>query len=488
MHRRSAQFAAWLAAAALLTVNAGCLSHLTRITSARDAVPASLLPHELLAEPHGGDAPIPFSLLAQPASPNYVIGIGDTLGIFINQVVPGKDDSELPQYTNSLRTREPYPVTGVVHSPIVGVPMTVGRDGTILFPAVGKISLVGLSPEQAARTIYQAYAVDRSIVRPESGQVYVQLVKKAVHRVLVIREDVGGNRPTFYYRKTVPATKRGASYVLDLPSRENDVLHALLATGGLPGIDCRSELWVLRSRVENFQSVGTSLEELRQTGPNSHISSIGGGVIRTSIRIPLRLPLGAPAPFGPDEIILHEGDIVYLQSRDDEVFYTGGLLPGGIFPLPRDHDLTLIEAMSMSTASAGGPAGYGAPTGLNGRDQNFRGGGHGGVINPTRVLVIRRLPSGDQVKISVDLNREVNDVGKQLIIRPDDFIMLQFKPSEFAGNLALGMLRFNILETIPSVTGQGGAVSNANNGAGGQSGGSGGTPPGGGETGAGTGT
>ena len=30
---------------------------------------------------------------------------------------------------------------------------------------------------------------------------------------------------------------------------------------------------------------------------------------------------------------LKEGDIIYIESRETEIFYTGGLLPGGQFPL-----------------------------------------------------------------------------------------------------------------------------------------------------------
>ena len=30
-----------------------------------------------------------------------------------------------------------------------------------------------------------------------------------------------------------------------------------------------------------------------------------------------------------EDIILHDGDIVFIESRDTEVFFTGGLLGGG---------------------------------------------------------------------------------------------------------------------------------------------------------------
>ncbi len=137
--------------------------------------------------------------------------------------------------------------------------------------------------------------------------------------------------------------------------------------------------------------------------------------------------------------MLKTGDIVYIQSRDDEVFFTGGLLPGAQLPLPRDRDLDIIGAMAMATAAAGGPAG------ANGSSLNFRSQSPGGIINPTRAIVIRRLPNGEQLKIRVDLNRAVVDSRERIIIQPQDFVMLQFKPSEFAGNFLLSLAHTNII-------------------------------------------
>ena len=64
------------------------------------------------------------------------------------------------------------------------------------------------------------------------------------------------------------------------------------------------------------------------------------------IRIPLRRQPGAPLPFHAEDVILQTGDVVFLEARDDDVFYTGGLLPPGSYVLPRDRDLDVIEAIS----------------------------------------------------------------------------------------------------------------------------------------------
>ncbi len=57
---------------------------------------------------------------------------------------------------------------------------------------------------------------------------------------------------------------------------------------------------------------------------------------------------GVTPSFRPEDIILEEGDVVYIESRDAEVFYTGGLLPGGEFPIPRDYDLDVLGAMALA--------------------------------------------------------------------------------------------------------------------------------------------
>src|SRR5262249_35985874 len=59
-------------------------------------------------------------------------------------------------------------------------------------------------------------------------------------------------------------------------------------------------------------------------------------------RIPLRLRKGQPPPFRPEDVILQNGDVVYIPSRDADVFYTGGLLFTGQYALPRDYDLGVV--------------------------------------------------------------------------------------------------------------------------------------------------
>ncbi len=47
-------------------------------------------------------------------------------------------------------------------------------------------------------------------------------------------------------------------------------------------------------------------------------------------------------------MVLKEGDVVYIESREAESFYTGGLLPGGESRFPRDNDLDVLGAMAFA--------------------------------------------------------------------------------------------------------------------------------------------
>src|SRR5262249_24426124 len=146
---------------------------------------------------------------------------------------------------------------------------------------------------------------------------------------------------------------------IDLPAYENDVLHALTRTGGLPGLDARNEVVIERGAAAGAGAAGPAagpgrprpdLVAPRLTGEGAEDGQ--------GIHIPLRLPRGEPPPFHPDDVVLQNGDIVYIGARETEVFYTGGLLFARQFILPRDYDLRVTDAIVL----AGGPTVNGLQT------------------------------------------------------------------------------------------------------------------------------
>ena len=69
--------------------------------------------------------------------------------------------------------------------------------------------------------------------------------------------------------------------------------------------------------------------------------------VKQFIRIPLRLRPGEPFNFTEEDIILQNGDVVFIAARDADVFYTGGLMGGGVFPLPHSAILDVLQAIAV---------------------------------------------------------------------------------------------------------------------------------------------
>ncbi len=247
--------AAYLISLVMLSL-AGCASHITRITSTSDAVPAYRLPNQVLAPSRAGKVPINFTLLRQQPPASYVVSPGDTLGVYIQGVVPSSTDEQAPLYTNITGTRDAYPATGLIHAPVVGLPLKVNEQGALELPLVDKVNLSGMTLSQATEAVRKSYLVDHKILQPGRDRIIVTMIKPRVHRVLVVREDVSAlNGPSYYNPVAVPYTKRGTAEILDLPVFENDVLHAIMATGGLPGIDAHNAVWVLRSQTASADDI-----------------------------------------------------------------------------------------------------------------------------------------------------------------------------------------------------------------------------------------
>jgi hypothetical protein len=236
----------------------------------------------------------------------------------------------------------------------------------------------------------------------------------------------------------IASSKRGTGNVVDLPAYENDVLHALALTGGLPGLDAYNEIIIQRDGFHDPGDRDTMLKQLESTPPGSHpLKTIGAsGEI---VRIPLRVPSGEKLAICPEDITLRNGDVVFLESRDDRWFYTGGLLPTGKFELPRDHNLDVIEAV----AEVRGPLINGAFGGSNLSGDLVKPGI--GNPSPTSLIVVRRTPSGGQVPIRVDLGRALRDPHERILVQAGDVLILQEKPGEaFARYFSQSFLNFDI--------------------------------------------
>jgi protein involved in polysaccharide export with SLBB domain len=402
----------------LACVAACCGCH--AITYVHDAVPASRLPRDFFHDTKGDRTPFPLTALGQERPASHIVDAGDQLSIYVYGVLPPTtDESPVLQRSQPINQRY-YPPHGSVVASTLGLPIEVAGDGTIDLPIVGRLDVSGKTIPEVTDLIKKAYR-EKQVIQQDAEKVQVALVTPRVHRVVVLREDTPSPQVQLVSPGQVDHIHRGSGEVIDLPVFENDVLHALAATGGLPGTDAAREVWVFkRSGLTDPHAIQPEELQLRTAGftPGSEES-------QQVIRIPLTGCPGEELPFRPSDIVLDAGDVVYLPRRD-EYFYTGGLLKGAKIPLPRDEDLDVLEAIALATGSVGGPLGQ---SGIA-----LAGGSPGHMIKPTRVIILRELPDGRQLPIRVDLARAMDDKKERILVQHKDVVMLHFKPHEAVSN------------------------------------------------------
>ncbi|HET6425638.1 MAG TPA: polysaccharide biosynthesis/export family protein [Planctomycetaceae bacterium] len=396
------------------------------------AVPAHRVPLEVMARPRADMQQISITRLRQNPPDVYQLGPDDVLGIHIPFVL-GKEDE--PPVVH-------FPEQGD-QPPALGYPIPIREDGTLAVPLINPVKVEGLTLAQAQDKIREEY-VAADILKEGKEKIVVTLMRRRMYRVSVIREEsgnvVGGGQASI----AIGSTKRGTGVTVDLPAYENDVLHALNLTGGMPGLDAKNEIYILRGSSEDAARRDELLAALKAAKnpcdcpcpepPDAHV-----------IRIPLRFYPEDVPQFVEKDIILQTGDIIYVPTREREIFYTGGALGGGQHPLPRDYDLDILGAVAL----AGGPMG-GTGTGIRGFGAMGGGGGFGGnraggLFPPSHMIVLRKLPCGGQIPIAVNLNRALVDPGHRILIQPEDTLILRYTFQEEILTLASSLFQVNYL-------------------------------------------
>lgn len=389
----------------ILSFGSGCAALSNPVA---DGIPVSMLPEELKGKSREGLKPIPLTMLRQKPILFHKVGPGDILGIVIENVL-GEPNQAPPVRTSDANGQ----------SPAIGYPILVQDDGTIALPYVKPIKVEGMSLLEVQQALLKAYTIDNKILLGGKERIIVTLFQARRYHILVLRQD-GGTAgvpvgPTFGTASPViGASTRGTGYPLDLPVGENDVLNALAKTGGLPGTDAKNEVIIHKKNSKN---------------PD------GSEIV---IRIPLRLRPNTPPPFKPEDVILDNGDIVYIESRGTEVFYTAGLIGSGQYPLPRDTDLDVVEAIMQVR----GPllnGGFGqAQFVANVINPNL------GTESPSLITILRQTASGQELPIRVDLNNAMKDPRERILIQPGDIIVMQEKPGESVARYMTQRFSLNI--------------------------------------------
>jgi protein involved in polysaccharide export with SLBB domain len=388
----------------------GCTSIITPI----NGIPARRLPPQFLAQPRANLVPIDIARLRQDPPPRYLLGPGDILGIYVEGVLgdaasappvhfPGQD-SDLP--------------------PAMGFPIPIREDGTLPLPIVEPMQVSGLTLAQVETMIRNAYTVQRRILQPGNDRITVTLIQERLYQVLVVRED---NAVTNVSSGPLVISKAAAGNIVNLPAYRNDVLHALAETGGLPGLNARNEVKILRGKWSDAAKRDAFIRSFCEFhGKNDPCVCMPPlPEDPTIITIPLRLPPCVTPSFSQQDIILRDGDIVYIENREREVFYTGGLLRGGEFPLPRDYDLDVLQAMSIVGVGIGGTGGTGLIAGLGGAP-------------PSKLFILRNTPCGGQITIEVDLIRAINNPAERLLVQAGDTLILRYGVRDETVNFSIG--------------------------------------------------
>ncbi|MGF1579458.1 MAG: polysaccharide biosynthesis/export family protein [Gemmataceae bacterium] len=394
-----------------------------------DGIPVRKVPPEYLGIPREQTMRLPEYFLGQPPADPYEVAPGDTLAVYVLGVTG--DPNQLPPVT--------VEASGL-RKPALGYPYPVRSDGTLKLPKIDPLDVDGKTLTQIEQEVTKAY-IDAGILKKENINVNVDLLKPRTERIIVIREDSGSLSvsPT----GVLGNASSGQGFVVDLAAYENDVLHALAQTGGLPGLDAKEEVIVQKGYLKEGDDPNEILDAMRMC--RSGMRGFSDPNRRQNIqivRIPLRLNPGERVTFKPKDVILKTGDVVFIASRRTEVFYTGGLLSPNQFPLPRDVDLRVIDAIAL----ARGPF-------LNGLiTQNNLAGNVAqlgiGSPSPSLVTVLRKTKRGGQIPIKVDLYRAARDPRENILIKPGDVLILQETVDQAMTRYFTGVIRFPFFSEI----------------------------------------
>lgn len=406
-----------------LTSLTGCSSFLGSYNVS--GVPVSRVPRALLDTERKDDfEDISMLRLRQDSPEYYALGPGDVLGFYAQNLF--ETDNQLPPVHYSENSSLP---------PAVGVPVPVREDGTITLPYLQPFNVEGMSLVEASDLIRRAYTEqsedgEEPILKADS-QVSLSMIHRRTVRVLVIREEAGA---------VADVLKRGTGTVIDMPAYENDVLHALSETGGLPGLDAKNEVLIYRGMFAE----GVNYDHILNNACLDQCDCEDDCFCDESpmpdppnvTRIALRYHPTRPPTFSQEDILLNDNDIVIIRSRDNETFFTAGLLGGGEHLLPRDKDLDIIGAIAMAGGSLGNSG-----TGVGAISLGGQGGaGNTQACQPSEVILIRELPCGNQISMKIDLNKALTNRSERVLIQPNDVVMLRYTLAEEVGNLVIGLL------------------------------------------------
>lgn len=339
-------------------------------------IPASSLPDSFRVPTKTHSIDLNFAALTRDVPDSYILGEGDLVNVEIADLVPRI--RRLPPTDRESRD-EPSPYSYVIDA-------RVSKNGEILLPLIGNVSVKDKTLQQAQETVIEAYSADYL----DDPQVAISLVEKSTTRVLVLGHVA---RPEVY----------------ELPKYEDDIAHAIARAGGLLEENADEIQVHRRTHVQSPSRAVLNEPTADAGGPPNDALECHPSVLR----IPLRS--NPPVFLSPEQATLHSGDVVVVRDLADEAFFVVGKLSsnnlvrftlgrenrdlGNGFVLPKDRDIDVVTAVAM--------AGYIDP-----------------IDSPTTVTVHRTQPDGTPMLIHVDLIAARFDKKENIMVQGGDIIYL----------------------------------------------------------------
>ena len=144
------------------------------------------------------------------------------------------------------------------------------------------------------------------------------------------------------------------------------------------------------------------------------------------IKIPVRLAPGEALDLTEEDITLYDGDIVFIENRDTDVYFIGGLLGGGQYSLPRDRDLHVLEAVSLAqgaNSTRAGSQGLQSSGGVSALNRDV-------VPGASRLIILRQVGCDQVMTVEVDLYKALRYPHENILVQPSDMLVLQYTPVE----------------------------------------------------------
>jgi protein involved in polysaccharide export with SLBB domain len=312
---------------------------------------------------------IDLRLLGQTPPAEHLVSDGDILGVYI-EGNHAAGSSEMP-----VRFPDDRNV-----APAIGYPTPVRNGGMIRIPHVGVLKVAGMTVWQIEELIrHQLTTGPKATVQADKTEIHVSMMWKRAVNVMVVRQEEVSPMHLIAPSSGINADRRSGQ-VVELPAFRNDVLNALLETGGFPKTQVENAVYIFKrhdrqragidaapmvapvpfgSQQLNYAVNSATLPPLLRGGHTEPMmalniqqpacqTSVPDSRHPNAVRIPLTLADGELLSFSQEDVILEDGDIVLVESLEDEHFFTSGLLGGGQYALPANQDIDVLDAVLLA--------------------------------------------------------------------------------------------------------------------------------------------